>query len=290
MRRGVIFSAVLHLVVLALVFFGLPSLFAPDDPIDAPIPVDIYTIEDETIVPLAPKPRQKPKPEPDPHPEKAKAPDIPPPPESVQIAEPAPPPRLPEPAPPEPVAKKPPPPAPPPPPKPVQVAKAKPEPKPEKKPEKKKKKAEPQQNFSTLLKDLAAKQEASQSEKAKETPVEPPPKAVAAPVVETRDEPLSLTVQDAIRRQVEEKWSVPVGARDAAELTVEIRITLQPDGRVTGVQIVDQGRMKRLGEKNFIAMAESARRAVWLASPLQQLPPEKYKQWREITFTFRPPA
>ena len=112
----------------------------------------------------------------------------------------------------------------------------------------------------------------------------------SAPAVPPRPAPLSLSVIDAIRRQVEENWNVPVGAREARELTVEIHIVLLPDGTVRAAEIADTARLIRSGEEFFRAMAESAVRAVWRASPLQNLPPGKYDQWREITFTFRPPA
>ena len=101
------------------------------------------------------------------------------------------------------------------------------------------------------------------------------------------DETLSLSVSDAIRRQVEDNWNVPAGAADAADLTVEIRIYLMSDGEVSRAVIVDQS---RLSDSFYRSMAESARRAVMRASPLRDLPPEKYEQWREITFTFKPPV
>ena len=113
---------------------------------------------------------------------------------------------------------------------------------------------------------------------------------VTAPTTTLSDEPLSLSVHDAIRRQVEDKWSLPAGAADAADLEVEIEIVLLPDGTVRSARIVDSARLNRAGEEFFRSMAESAIRAVQRASPLQDLPPEKYEQWREITFTFRPPA
>ncbi len=49
-------------------------------------------------------------------------------------------------------------------------------------------------------------------------------------------------------------------------------------------------RLRRRGEEFFHTMARSARHAVLQASPLRKLPPEKHDQWREITFTFKPPS
>ena len=53
---------------------------------------------------------------------------------------------------------------------------------------------------------------------------------------------------------------------------------------------IDSARLNMPGEEFFRSRAESVLRAVHRASPLQDLPPEKYEQWREITFRFRPPV
>ncbi len=124
-----------------------------------------------------------------------------------------------------------------------------------------------------------------EQKQAEAKPLEAPPEV--STMSRVSDEPLSSSVSDAIRRQVEDNWNVPAGAADAGDLAVEIRIRLLPDGVVQRADIVDQA---RLSEAFFRTMAESARRAVLQASPLRDLPPEKYEQWREITFTFRPPV
>lgn len=123
----------------------------------------------------------------------------------------------------------------------------------------------------------------------------PEAQAAETPVQQTvitklSDQPLSLSVRNAIRRQVEKNWSLPVGAEDAGDLEVEIAIVLMPDGVVQTATIVDFARLSLPGEEFFRSMAESALRAVQRASPLQDLPPEKYEQWRKITFTFVPPV
>jgi len=309
-------------VIVALIYFGVPGLFRADAPVERLIPVTVYRVADETVLPAsAPEPAPEPEPLP-PTPDVAALPEPAPPPEPTPVPTPAPaahepapaasPPPPPEPITPEPAkpeppkevaeAPKPPPPpatrppepkhapppapaAPPPPPKPTLVARDEPSPKP--KPEPKPK----EQVFGSLLKNLAAKAETP--EPAKTKPAKPPPVTVTVPPSpsrQVRDAPLSLSIIDAIRRQVEDNWNVPIGARDARDITVEIRIVLQPDGTVTDARILDQARLGRAGQEFFRTVAESAVRAVQKASPLRRLPPEKYEQWREITFTFRPPA
>ncbi len=295
MRRSATYSAILHVVIVLLAFFGLPTLFAPDEPLDRPIPVELYTVKDETVLP-------PPELEPVPEPEEEAAP-VPPEPEVAEEFIPTPSEPVPAPpAEPEPevtTALEPAPPAPeltvpeqseippPPPPKPTYVAKAEPapEPVPEEKP------ASPPDPFASLLKSFeeAARDAPTLEARTPEAnAAETPP--VTAPAVSLSDEPLSLSVLDAIRRQVEDNWSLPAGATDAADLEVEIEIVLLPDGRVRSARIVDTARLNQAGEEFFRSMAESAIRAVRRASPLQNLPPEKYEQWREITFTFRPPV
>ncbi|MFP6743727.1 MAG: TonB C-terminal domain-containing protein [Alphaproteobacteria bacterium] len=301
MRRGATFSAVLHVIIVVLAFFGLPTLLTDEEPLEQRIPVDVYTVTDETVLP---PPEVDVEPEPEPVEEVA---PIPPEPEVAEVF--TPPPSDPVPAPPAPPEPEPevvvaPDPAPQPPapeltvpvvseiplpapPKPTPVAKAEaaPEAKPEVKPE-------PQPDlFESLL--------ASVEEAAREAPelevASPQAEASEAAVLQTvipklSDQPLSLSVLDAIRRQIEDKWSLPVGAADAGGLEVEIEIVLKPDGTVLKASIVDSARLNLAGEEFFRSMAESALRAVQRASPLQNLPPEKHEQWRGITFRFRPPV
>ncbi len=313
MRVGAaIFSFVLHLCVALLVYFGVPAFFEPEFDMAQTIPVEIVTIADVT---------NPPPPEPAPEPEPVNKVAIPPPPEPLPEPEPVPPPpepeALPEPPPPEPAPKpevvEAPPPPPPPEPEPEpEVVEPPPEPKPEvveappppSKPERvaaldidtppappsKPEPPEKQQQFDTLLKDLTESAPEPQAPEPEAKPAEPEVTPSPATVTSARDEPLSITVSGSIRRQVEEKWNVPAGARDAGELDVEIYIVLLPDGTVRKAEIVDQARMLQPGGEFFRAMAESARRAVLQASPLRDLPPERYEDWREITFRFRPPV
>jgi hypothetical protein len=123
-RSGIAASATLHVAVVALVVFGLPSLFRKPPPPDMPIAVQLVAIAPETRAtqpnPFRPRPDAKPEPpraEPAPVPEPKPEPPAPSPqpPPSAATPPPAPPP-IPEakPAPPPPPAKaeaKPPPPA-----------------------------------------------------------------------------------------------------------------------------------------------------------------------------------
>ena len=93
-----------------------------------------------------------------------------------------------------------------------------------------------------------------------------------------------MTEMDAIRAHVSKFWNIPAGAKDAANLIVEIRVTVQPDGTVTDAQIVNRPMM---ADSFWTAASDSARRAVRLASPLP-IPRDKYNQFKDFVLVFNP--
>ena len=276
MYRGAVISAVLHVVVLLLVYFGLPDFARPLPPIDTPVPIDIVNVADITNAPPPPPAKEEAKPEPPkpepPKPEPEKAP--PPPPEA---AKPPPPEPKPEPPKPEAVAEAP---------SPLPKPKARPEPplkevKPEKKPP-------PPDEMESILKTV----DKLKQQKKEETPVE------AAEALKQRNPapqdfnptiPVSISQIDAIRRHFEKCWSVPAGARDAQDLAVDIKVALAPDATVQRAEIVSQAKMS---DPYYRAAAESALRAV--LNPMCQsladvgLRPEQYDQWKDMVITFNP--
>ncbi|MDD4615708.1 MAG: hypothetical protein PHW76_01115 [Alphaproteobacteria bacterium] len=98
---------------------------------------------------------------------------------------------------------------------------------------------------------------------------------------------LSITEEDALRRQIEQCWNPPVGARNAEQLIVEVVIDVNADRTVANADIVDKGRYA--SDPFFRAAADAAMRALRnpRCSPLE-LAPEKYEQWKRINFTFDP--
>lgn len=104
------------------------------------------------------------------------------------------------------------------------------------------------------------------------------------PALATR---LMITEEDALRRQIEQCWNPPVGARDAKSLVVEVVIDVNADRTVSNADVVDK--LRYATDPFFRAAADAAIRAVRSpkCSPLQ-LAPEKYEQWKRINFTFDP--
>ncbi|MEE2931940.1 MAG: hypothetical protein VX941_00765 [Pseudomonadota bacterium] len=93
--------------------------------------------------------------------------------------------------------------------------------------------------------------------------------------------------KDAIRRQIERCWNPPVGAKNAEELTVELRLYVTPDGTVQTVNVIDKARAA--SDPYFRAAVESAYRAV-LNPRCRQLkfPLDKYEQFKTMTIVFDP--
>lgn len=304
MRYGVAISALLHVGILILVIVGLPGLLQSERPEIVPISVEVVSLEE-----LSKKPEKKTPPKPKarkPAPKKPDPPKVakvappppapaPPPPETLKIPEP-------EPMPPEPAPKpKPPAPEAEPAPKPTPKPKAKPAPPkktetrvavkspPVPKPKKKPKPPPPKPDaFQSLLKNLA--QDRKKAEKAKA-------EAPATVAKQAEDKPKRSALQarmmaaglvQAVNRQITPCWSIPAGAKDAANMSVAIRIRLNPDGSLGGQpKVEDTGRLGR--DPFFRAVAESSLRALRnpQCMPLK-LPYDQYDLWKEIAIVFDP--
>ena len=95
----------------------------------------------------------------------------------------------------------------------------------------------------------------------------------------------TATLQAVIRQKVEACWSVPVGAKDADDLQVRLKIFLRQDGTLQKPpEYMDAG---RLSDPFYRTAAESAARAVRRCAPYD-LPKDQYNIWRELIFTFDP--
>jgi outer membrane biosynthesis protein TonB len=290
-------SFVLHALALVLVYFGLPELFTPKHLEDQVVNVEVVSLQDAAPKPIPEPPKEAPKPPPQaPEPPKAAAtppppPPPPPPPEPMRAPEPPPPPPKPE------AAKAPEPPKPKPPepePEPQQVQKpAPPTPKP--------KPAPPPDQLASLLKDLKQeKAQVEQKEKAKpKTPsvrdlvadLKPSPQAAPstqpAPQVSAIDQRRdAATLAALVAQQISPCWAIPAGARDAANMRVAIRITLNPDGSLRGIPSV-QDRSRMGTDPVFQAFGESAIRALQQCNPLR-LPADKYALWQDMIVNFDP--
>lgn len=306
MRYGVALSAAFHLAIVILALVGLPNLLNSKRPDVVQVAVDIVTQEmlDKQPAPKAEVKPEPPKPAPEPEPVKETPPAPPPtpepPPQALNVPAPEPAPR-PEP-PPEPAAKPEPPPEPEPAPEPVPAPKAKPTPPKPPPPEPKQQAAvqpdppapkprakptPPPDEFQSLLKNLAKEKREQQKQKP-ETPARTASRPTPSQVSPLQAQMIAASLSQAVMRQVSPCWNIPAGAKDAATMSVAIRIRLNPDGAL-GAQprVEDTGRIA--ADPAFRAVAESALRALRdpRCTPLK-LPYDQYDMWKDITFVFDP--
>jgi hypothetical protein len=98
---------------------------------------------------------------------------------------------------------------------------------------------------------------------------------------------LSISEIDAIRRHFEKCWNIPSGAREVGNLATEIKVRFNKEGNVLDARIANVGRMKR--DRYFRTAAESALRAV--LNPRCKnapLPKDKFDKWKNLTLNFDP--
>lgn len=286
MRRGVVYSAVLHGLV-GLLALGVFPHFLPE-PAELPpvVPVDLLTVDELTNI----KPQEKAK-----EPEKIEEKPAEPEPQPVREAAL---PEEPQPAP-EPAPVVPPPPEP--------EAAPEPEAMPLPKEEEKKEEAKPETmaaaprvkpkppaptkksgfdatRIAALLNKIPPKDE---SENVDEERVQP--QAEESTQGAGLRTALSVSEIDALRAQMQRCWTIPAGAADPQNLIVTVRVWLNPDGSLGRAPVLSTGDQARLalGEPYFRVAAESALRAVNMCQPYK-MPIEKYSSWREIEMRFDP--
>ncbi len=95
---------------------------------------------------------------------------------------------------------------------------------------------------------------------------------------------LSQSEIDALRRRLSECWSPPVGAANAPNLRVVLRVLFKRDGSVASPPALVAGSPSPYGP----AMAESAKRAILSCQPFTMLRAENYEVWKDIEITFDP--
>ena len=115
----------------------------------------------------------------------------------------------------------------------------------------------------------------------------PPDGANSVPAAPTGDDgagdSFSPGEKATIRRQIEENWLVDVGMPDLETMVATIIVEMNPDGSVQSARI-DPASVR--DDPNWKLFAESCRRAVLRASPLQMPPDKPYAAWKTITLLF----
>ena len=277
MQGPVLGSVLFHLALVLSFSISLPYVTKPLPEISTPVSVEIVEIDELTQTDFAAPPRPQVKDQPPPEPKNGK-----PKPAPKMTAET--PPDLTEPAPPEvetienaPDVV---------PPKPLQRKILK-KPEPPKPPEPevtKTAQAKPKKDFQSLLKNLMP-EEAPATEDQTQDP--PPQNTEPAGQITRLNDRLTMSEQDALRRQLAQCWNVMAGAKYAEDLVVEVRVQMNRDRTVQNAQILNNGRYN--ADTHYRAAADAALRALRnpRCSPLA-LPEEKYEQWKTTVLVFDP--
>jgi outer membrane biosynthesis protein TonB len=93
---------------------------------------------------------------------------------------------------------------------------------------------------------------------------------------------LSQSEADAVRARLSQLWNPPAGAKNPQELSVTVRFKLKPDATLDGNPIV----VSSGNGPMFMAVRDSAVRAVLRGQPYLMLRPEHYEIWQEMEVTF----
>jgi len=100
------------------------------------------------------------------------------------------------------------------------------------------------------------------------------------------DRPLSITEKSYNKKKIEKYWRKPEGL-DLSNTKSILGITLGKGGEVKSVTVKDV--ICPIGSTSTCKLVEnSAMRAVWSASPFDQLPKDRYDIWKSIDLNFDP--
>ena len=183
-------------------------------------------------------------------------------------------------------------------PKPKAEVKEKPKPQPKKaepkKPEPKKGKSEPE--LANPLKSLLASVDALEKEtgnKSAEATIKEGTKVnnmgVEGGTIGSYFSELTSSEMDALAGRLRACWNLDPGAMGIEDMIVEIKATLNQNGTVRSVEIIDSGRYNL--DSHFRSVADSAKRAVYICQPYKILADkyaEKYDEWRDLRLRFNP--
>lgn len=101
------------------------------------------------------------------------------------------------------------------------------------------------------------------------------------------DSPLSITEKLLIKGIIEKNWRPPVGLENLSEVRVLLHMTLEKSGEINNV-IVKSIICPLNSDNTCNLTAESAIRAVRQSSPIENLPLDRYDVWKEFDLIFDP--
>lgn len=99
--------------------------------------------------------------------------------------------------------------------------------------------------------------------------------------------PITNAERNGLVLAVQACWNLPAGLREAGELKVTLAAALNPDGSIVGgsVRLIEPDPVP---DARFQRAYDAGRRALLRCAPYDNLPREKYAQWRDIEVVFNP--
>ncbi|WP_367364347.1 cell envelope integrity protein TolA [Candidatus Tisiphia endosymbiont of Nedyus quadrimaculatus] len=156
-----------------------------------------------------------------------------------------------------------------------------------KKPLEKKKKIPNKSNLDSLLKNLEQSSEGSSAKSNKQARSKENKETQESKGPYDDTLPLSISEISLIKQQIERVWNKPIGIQNLEQLRVTLYIALNQDGSVKEVK-VKETICPNITKIACDALSNSAMRAVWQASPINNLDPQRYNSWKEFNFLFDP--
>ncbi len=101
------------------------------------------------------------------------------------------------------------------------------------------------------------------------------------------DLPISISEFSMIKQQIERFWNIPIAGQDLRDARITIYISLNSDGSIARVKLIEKS-CANLSDNMCAALADSAMRAAWQASPIENLDIKRYNLWKEFNMRFDP--
>jgi outer membrane biosynthesis protein TonB len=102
--------------------------------------------------------------------------------------------------------------------------------------------------------------------------------------------PLSISEKDNIKAQIEKKFTNPIAMNfKPGELLIKLRLNMNEDGTIKNVEVLNSSIYSTKYGNIFITLKNSLVRAAYIASPIRNLPADKYHGsdgWQEIELSF----
>ncbi|MDR0296747.1 MAG: energy transducer TonB [Rickettsia sp.] len=156
-----------------------------------------------------------------------------------------------------------------------------------KKPIEKKKKIPNKSDLDSLLKNLEQSSEGSNAKSNKQARSKENKETQESKGPYNETLAFSISEISLIKQQIEKLWSKPIGIQNLDQLRVTLYIALNKDGSVKEVK-VKETICPNITKTACDALSDSAMRAVWQASPIHNLDPQRYDSWKEFNFLFNP--